>query len=65
MKKYGFKKSYYMPIATNIKRFKNFRFNVAVYGYEWERAGDKRFRNCMRGVVDNETELLKFTTIRK
>ncbi|HOX29360.1 MAG TPA: DUF3880 domain-containing protein, partial [bacterium] len=92
MKKYGFENSFYMPIASNIRRFKKLQyneedaerfsadvsfvgsytykreliltplldnFNLAVWGYEWEKARDARFKNCVRGVADNETELVK------
>ncbi|MFA6450628.1 MAG: glycosyltransferase [bacterium] len=93
MKKIGIKKSYYMPIGTNIRRFKKLpyneedakkygadvsfvgsyttkrefmlrklldcKFNLVVWGYDWENAHDTRFRDCIRGVADNESDLAK------
>jgi hypothetical protein len=99
MKKLGMKKSYYMPIGTNTKRFKKLPYNeedavkfgadvsfvgsytpkrelilrsllnsnlkLVVWGYEWENANDKRFRKCIRGIADNESELAKIYNYSK
>lgn len=34
-------------------------FNLTIWGYDWERAGDKRFAPLVRGVADNMKELVK------
>jgi len=92
LKKIGYKKVFYMPIGTNIKRFKKLtydaddankfsadvsfvgsytpkrelilrtlldRYKLVVWGYEWEKAKDPRFKDCIRGVADNQTDLVK------
>ncbi len=34
-------------------------FTPVIWGYEWEKAGDKRIRGLIRGVADNEKDLVK------
>ncbi len=92
-KKLGIEKSYYCPIAANIRRFKKFPRNdddaqrfgadvsfvgsytlkrelilrplldagldLVIWGYDWDKAADPRFRAANRGVADNQTELVK------
>jgi len=92
LKKLGYDKSYFMPIASNIRRFKKLksdeedrkkfgadvsfvgsytikremilkalldRFDLKIWGYEWEKARDPRFKNCIMGIADNEKDLAK------
>ncbi len=93
LRKLGLEKVHFMPIASNVLRFKRFPydeadarrfgadvsfvgsrtlkreiilsklldagFNLVLWGYEWEKAVDKRLTACFRGIADNDDELAK------